>query len=91
MHPGDLAAAGLPDGGRARVASAHGSVEVSVAADERVRPGVVSMTHGRRDASPGSLISRLVDVDPLTAMPRASALPVTVTPAPDRPPARDGR
>jgi hypothetical protein len=38
------------------------------------------MTHGRRGASPGSLVSRLVDVDPLTAMPRASALPVTVSP-----------
>jgi anaerobic selenocysteine-containing dehydrogenase len=87
MHPGDLAAAGLGDGDRACVRSAHGSVEVGVAADERVRRGVVSMTHGRRGASPGSLISRLVDVDPLTAMPRASALPVTVTAvADDRPP-----
>jgi anaerobic selenocysteine-containing dehydrogenase len=81
MHPGDLADAGLPDGTRACVRSAHGSVEVTVAADERVRRGVVSMTHGRRGASPGSLVSRLVDVDPLTAMPRASALPVTVSAA----------
>ncbi len=81
MHPDDLATAGLHDGALACVRSAHGSVEASAAADERVRPGVVSMTHGRRGASPGSLISRLVDVDPLTAMPRASALPVTVTPA----------
>ena len=37
------------------------------------------MTHGRRDASPGSLTSATVDVDPLTAMPLASGLPVTLT------------
>jgi anaerobic selenocysteine-containing dehydrogenase len=84
MHPDDLAAAGVPDGGRAHVASAHGAVDVPAVADPGIRRGVVSMTHGRRGASPGSLVSRLVDVDPLTAMPRASALPVTVAPAPAR-------
>ena len=50
-------------------------------ADDHVRPGVVSMTHGR-SASPGSLISRLVDVDPLTAMPLASGVAVTIASAP---------
>jgi len=80
MHPLDLDAAGVHADERCVLASAHGSVEVIVVADERVRRGVVSMTHGR-DVSPGSLTSRIVGVDPLTAMPRASGLAVTVTPA----------
>ena len=80
MHPSDIDAAGVHADERCVLASAHGSVEVVVVADERVRRGVVSMTHGR-DVSPGSLTSRIVDVDPLTAMPRASGLAVTVGPA----------
>jgi anaerobic selenocysteine-containing dehydrogenase len=79
MHPEDLAIANVHDGEHVRMRSAHGDIEVTVVADERIRRGVVSVTHGHRGASPGSLISRTVDVDPLTAMPRASALPVTVT------------
>jgi anaerobic selenocysteine-containing dehydrogenase len=79
MNPGDLARFDLDDGGRAWVRSEHGSVEATVLADGNIRPGVVSMTHGHRGSSPGSLISRRVDVDPLTTMPRASALPVTVS------------
>ncbi len=78
MHPSDIDAAGVHADERCVLASAHGSVEVMVVADERVRRGVVSMTHGR-DASPGSLTSSVVGVDPLTAMPRASGLAVTVT------------
>jgi anaerobic selenocysteine-containing dehydrogenase len=80
MHPDDLADIEVSDGGDAHVRSAHGSLRVTVAADPGVRRGVVSMTHGHRDASPGALISTVADVDPLTAMPRASALPVTVEP-----------
>jgi len=78
MHPSDIDAAGVRADERCVLASAHGSVEVVIVADERVRRGVVSMTHGR-DVSPGSLTSRIVDVDPLTAMPRASGVAVTVT------------
>jgi anaerobic selenocysteine-containing dehydrogenase len=78
MNPEDVTRFELCDGGRARVGSEHGSVEVSIVADPNVRRGVLSMTHGHRGSSPGSLISRGVDVDALTAMPRASGLPVTV-------------
>jgi anaerobic selenocysteine-containing dehydrogenase len=82
MHPTDMEAAGVRADQRCVLASAHGSVEVVVVADERVRRGVVSMTHGH-DVSPGSLTSRIIDVDPLTAMPRASGVAVTVTAAPN--------
>jgi anaerobic selenocysteine-containing dehydrogenase len=41
MHPDDLAAADLADGAVACVRSAHGSVEVAVAADQPGRPGGV--------------------------------------------------
>ena len=62
--------------------SANGAVTVSAAVDDRVPPGVVSVTHGRVAQSPGSLTSSSVDVDPLTTMPRASGVPVTISRSP---------
>jgi hypothetical protein len=38
----------------------------------------VSVTHGHTDANPGRLTSARHDVDPLTAMPLASGVPVTI-------------
>jgi predicted molibdopterin-dependent oxidoreductase YjgC len=84
IHPDDAAAHGLADGDVATVSSAHGTVPAAVRLDAGVRPGVVSMTHGRRGASPGLLTSGSVDVDPLTAMPLASGLPVALSPSPVR-------
>ncbi|MCW6008479.1 molybdopterin oxidoreductase family protein [Micromonospora sp. CPCC 205371] len=46
MHPDDLAARGLTDGQRVRVASRVGEVETEVAATDDVMPGVVSLPHG---------------------------------------------
>jgi predicted molibdopterin-dependent oxidoreductase YjgC len=80
VHPTDAADAGLVDGDAAVVVSEHGAVDVTVVVDERMRTGVVSLVHGRRGHSPGSLTSRVLDVDPLTTMPRASALPVRMAP-----------
>jgi predicted molibdopterin-dependent oxidoreductase YjgC len=82
MHPDDARASSVRDGGHATVASAHGAIDVTVVADPNIRRGVVSLTHGRRDHIPGVLTSSRVGVDPLTTMPHASGLPVTVTPAP---------
>jgi predicted molibdopterin-dependent oxidoreductase YjgC len=76
VHPDDATAAGLADGGPATVFSQHGSVDVTIVVDDRMRAGVVSLVHGRRGHSPGNLTSARLDVDPLTTMPRASALPV---------------
>lgn len=80
IHPDDAGAAGVVDGSWAAVSSAHGSMVVTVAFDSDLRPGTLSVTHGHPGASPGLLISGRRDVDPLTAMPWASGLPVTIAP-----------
>jgi anaerobic selenocysteine-containing dehydrogenase len=80
VHPDELAAAGVRDGDVVRVESDHGFVQVVVAADDHVRPGVVSMTHGHDGISPGLLVSSSIDIDPLTTMPRTSGLPVRLIP-----------
>lgn len=77
LHPDD--AAGLSDGEHALVASAHGALTATVALDPRMRPGTVSVNHGRAGADVAVLTSREADVDPLTGMPLASGLPVSVT------------
>ena len=64
--------------GRAVLHSAHGTLTVTVVVDDSIRPGVVSMTHGRAGHSAGLLISAHADVDPLTAMPHTSGVPVTI-------------
>ena len=74
IHPDE----GLPEGARIRIESAHGHVDAVVRVDPGVRPGTVSVNHGRDDAPVAALTSRTEDVDPLTGMPRASALPVTI-------------
>ena len=81
MNPLDAAEAEVPDGRTVTVASTNGSIAGAVAVDARVRAGVVSITHGRTGASPGSLTSAHQEVDPLTTMPHASGLPVSVSPA----------
>jgi len=78
VHPADASDAGVADGDAAVVLSEHGSVDVTIVVDERMRAGVVSLVHGRRGHSPGNLTSSVADVDPLTTMPRASAVPVRV-------------
>lgn len=46
MHPADLAARGLTDGGRVTVTSRVGSVEVEATGVDDMMPGVVSLPHG---------------------------------------------
>ena len=46
ISPTDAQRLGLADGGRARVASRVGAVEVPVEVTDRVMPGVVSLPHG---------------------------------------------
>ena len=82
LHPLDAADRGIEDGGAATVTSEHGSVTVTAALDSRIRRGVASMTHGRTVGQPGGLTSCSVGVDPLTAMPVASGLAVTVSAVP---------
>ena len=81
LSPADAEAQGVANGSTVVVASAHGEVEATVVVDDSIRPGVVSMTHGHTGRSPGRLTSNDIDVDPLTAMPHASGLAVSISPA----------
>jgi anaerobic selenocysteine-containing dehydrogenase len=91
MHPEDLEALGLFDGDEVVIESHRGAIPAVVAADDNLRRGVVSMTHGY-GATPdrddefrtiGSPTSRLVDgsdfADRYVGMPRMSNIPVRVT------------
>jgi len=93
MHPEDAAAHGVRDGGRARVTSRVGSVEVPVALTDDVMRGVVCLPHGwghSRDgaalsvagAHAGASLNDLTDdqrVDPLSGNAAFNGVPVTVT------------
>ena len=90
LHPTDLAALGIESGQVMRLVSAHGAIEVQVAADETLRPGVVSLSHAFGSVAAGErtpefgTVSRLVSTDDtldrITRMPRLSALPVRLEP-----------
>ncbi len=95
IHPDDAAATGIHDGGRARVASATGAIEVDVEVSDHLRPGVVSLPHGfghdlagieQRVArqNPGvnsNLLSSRDDLDPLSGTSVLNGIAVTVGPA----------
>ncbi|MCB1016083.1 MAG: molybdopterin-dependent oxidoreductase [Acidimicrobiales bacterium] len=98
LHVGadDAAEAGLTDGGRARVRSKAGEVEVEVAVTDDLMPGVVSLPHGWGHSIAGGLaVARAhagVNANHLTAdgpdgiealsgMARMTAIPVEVEPA----------
>jgi anaerobic selenocysteine-containing dehydrogenase len=76
LHPDEATRLAVSDGERVRVSSAHGAVDAVIRVDPTIRPGTVSVNHGRADAPVAALTSTTVDVDPLTGMPWASGLPV---------------
>ena len=90
MHPDDMAEVGVAADETVAIASDTGSVRTLARADERLRRGVVSMTHmfgrlvGNGDpladggANVGELTSLTRDVQPINFMPRFSAIPVNV-------------
>jgi anaerobic selenocysteine-containing dehydrogenase len=93
MHPKDVAEHGVTDGGRVRVASRVGEVEVEVTATEDVMPGVVCLPHGYGHQGagngmtnaarvPGVSINDLTDPERLDVSGNAAlnGVPVTVTP-----------
>lgn len=77
-NPDDAEAWGLADGAAVRVRSAHGEVVGTLHVDDRLRPGVVSLTHGWADANVSRLVSATDGVDPATGMPSLAAVAVTV-------------
>ena len=90
MNPDDMAALGLADGTRVTVRSRHGHMLARVRADDNLRQGVVSIVHGfgaaMAHAGQGSesalgSVSRLLNMDerdPISGIPRMSAVPVSV-------------
>jgi len=89
-HSSDLATLGLQSGDRITITSDHGAVVAVVAADDTLRPGVVSMTHnfgglpGEDDdptvggTSSSRLLSLTEDGQKISHMPWMSAIPVTI-------------
>jgi len=78
IHPDEARERQVVTGDWVAVTSAFGSLVATVSIDDAIRPGVLSVTHGHPGSLTGTLTSVSVDVDPLTAMPRASGLPVRI-------------
>ena len=90
MHPEDMAQDGIAEGAKISIASEFGVVETLAKAEDRVRRGVVSMTHmfgpliGTGDpeadggANVGQLTSLTEKLEPINFMPRFSGIPVNV-------------
>jgi anaerobic selenocysteine-containing dehydrogenase len=95
IHPDDAARHGLTAGGRARVTSRVGELEVAVEVTPDIAPGAVSIPHGFGHDVPGVELSvaarqpgvnsnRLTDdvrVDPLSGTAVLNSVPVSVRPA----------
>jgi anaerobic selenocysteine-containing dehydrogenase len=93
MNPEDMAQASLGDGDAVDIVSEAGEIRAIVKAEDRLRRGVISMTHMFGAMSPstgplaegGSFTGRLTSLqrylEPINFMPRFSGIPVNVSPA----------
>ncbi|MGE0803183.1 MAG: molybdopterin-dependent oxidoreductase [Lautropia sp.] len=91
LHPEDLLKLGLIEGDLVKIESRHGCMLARVEADDGLREGLVSVVHGfgaaQCDADTGfqrrlGSVNRLTDMDerdPITGIPRMSALPVSIS------------
>ncbi|HEY5927711.1 MAG TPA: molybdopterin oxidoreductase family protein [Kofleriaceae bacterium] len=93
IHPDDAAQRGIIDGGRARVASNKGAIDLPVEVTDTMMPGVVSVPHGwghgRRGVQlrvaasvPGESVNDVIDASRIDELSGTSALtgqPVEVT------------
>ena len=92
VHPEDLDRLGIASGESIEIRSAHDAIWAVAEADDTLRRGVVAMTHafgGQPDedgrhrelgSNAGRLMSVELDFDPVSGIPRMSALPIAVTP-----------
>jgi len=90
-HPDDLAALGAVDGDLLELASEHGRITAVAAADDTLRPGVLSITHcygalpgddddpRRFGSNPARLLSLTEHRQPVSLMPWMSAVPVSAS------------
>ena len=90
LHSTELARLGLSAGDVIRVRSAHGEITARLQVDDALRADVVSVVHGFGGPlsagpayvpGPGCSVTRLVgmdELDPITGLPRMSAIPVSI-------------
>lgn len=82
LHPADLAREGIAEGERIVLCSCHGQVEVIAGGDDRLRRGVLSISHGFGGKSGGASVNELLSTadttDRVARIPRMSAVPVVV-------------
>ncbi|MBP1684921.1 MAG: hypothetical protein H6Q33_1064 [Deltaproteobacteria bacterium] len=106
LHPDDLRALQLADGGRAVIDSGHGRLYIAIAGDPDIRPGVVAIPFGLDTPWPlphfskqsaersGSSLAQLIPndrrFDPITGMALQTAIPVNIYPAPHESAAAQG-
>jgi anaerobic selenocysteine-containing dehydrogenase len=79
VSPDDAAHRGLRDGDRAQISNDFGKISAAVRIDKHLRAGVISMPHGWPEANVCHLTSSTHGLDPLTAQPQMTALPVSLT------------
>jgi len=90
VNPADAKRLGLEDGGAIEIESAAGRVQAVLQVAPDVRQGVVSMAHGfdplagaGQGASTSALVDDENDYEPLSGLPRMSAIPVRLRRRPD--------
>ncbi len=85
LHPEDLAREGIDQGDRIVVRSTHGQIEVTAGGDDKLRRGVLSISHGFGGKSGGASVNELLSTadttDRVVRIPRMSAVPVSVAKA----------
>lgn len=91
INPADLTRFGIEDGDRIRIRSKYGEITGIAEAEDKLRPGTVSMSHcfglnpnedslpQREGACTGRLMTAGEDLDPIFGQPRMSALPVAIS------------
>jgi anaerobic selenocysteine-containing dehydrogenase len=87
VHPDDLAALGVTEGSLLELTTDAGSVTAVAEADPTLRRGVVTLTHCHGDVA--RLLTLTDHLQPISAMPWMSAVPVTLARA-DRGGSADG-
>ena len=93
FNPADLVAAGIEDGAIIEITSPTASIFGLAKADDKVRPGVISMSHAFGDSEAGKddvmtkggstnrLLTDDSNIDPITGQALQSAIPVRVSAA----------
>jgi anaerobic selenocysteine-containing dehydrogenase len=83
LHPDDASSAGVRSGELVTIRGDHGSLTLPVELDPHCRRGVVGVSHGLAAANVNALTSERADVDRYTGMVRLTAIPVSVSAAPE--------